>query len=119
MTCQSESEHADSHESEDFDESLETSREILGKLRGIGRRHFAPILRVPHGPTGKLAATKKREDKILDRFEVFTAEGSSQATTADNYQQTPVGTKLGTKRSRIAEQLVHDLYYQVWRKPEN
>ena len=38
---------------DDLPSTIDASRDVLGKLRGIGRKHFAPIIRTPHGPPGK------------------------------------------------------------------
>uniref|UniRef100_A0A183CI45 BUB1 N-terminal domain-containing protein n=1 Tax=Globodera pallida TaxID=36090 RepID=A0A183CI45_GLOPA len=102
--------------------SEENSRETLGKLRGLGRRHFAPIIRAAQGPAGTLpsGSSKKTSSrvakaKIGDPFEILADESAD--CISDEYPptvlfQTPIGTRPG-KRSFIAESLRNDQDYQT------
>lgn len=49
------------------------NRETLSKLRGLGRKHHAPIIRIPQGPPGKV---KQYEPTTTSRntFEVFVED---------------------------------------------
>jgi hypothetical protein len=114
-TCQQQLSFAE----EELDEAdlLEVAREKLARLRGIGRHHFAPILRVPKEPAGILNKTcTEKKPNNLDRFEIFS-DDQQQCTTSQHCLvfQTPIGPPRMKKNSRIAEQLVDDLNYQVER----
>lgn len=91
----------------DFTTSLEMTRETLGRLRGIGQRHFAPIMRHPQGPPGKLLS--KTPKMNTDKFEIFTEEPQSSC----NDFKTPMIPRIDKKKSRVAELLSKDLDYQV------
>jgi hypothetical protein len=117
VTCQQQEEDQPGEEDEaSFQNNLEMSRETLGKLRGIGRKHFAPILRVPQGPPGTLSSSSrskptKKDKSNLDRFDIFSDEQKPCQAAASDFQ-TPICPRVG-KKSRIALQLASDLDYQV------
>ena len=103
-TCQADEAQYDEIE---FTNNLEMTRETLGRLRGIGQRHFAPILRHPQGPPGKLLSKTPKAN--ADKFEIFTEEPQSSC----NDYKTPMIPRIDKKRSRVAESLAEDLDYQV------
>ncbi|KAL3098058.1 hypothetical protein niasHT_027603 [Heterodera trifolii] len=99
--------------------SLEQSRETLGKLRGLGRRHFAPIIRTAQGPPGTLSTSKRntssKNAKNNEHFEILADEFSECVSLKGVMKipfQTPIGTRMG-KKSFMAESLRFDQDYQT------
>nr|CAD2153793.1 unnamed protein product [Meloidogyne enterolobii] len=95
-------------DNEDFDDSVESARTTFSRLRGIGRLHFAPIIRLPQGPPGVLSVTKKSK---TDRFEIFSDDHTDQSPSLF---KTPIAPpKQVIKKSKISESLINDLDFQA------
>uniref|UniRef100_A0A1I8BAS9 BUB1 N-terminal domain-containing protein n=1 Tax=Meloidogyne hapla TaxID=6305 RepID=A0A1I8BAS9_MELHA len=101
----------DSLDNEDFDDTVESARATFSRLRGIGRLHFAPIIRLPQGPPGVLSVNKKSK---TDRFEIFSDDHKFDDQSSSTMFKTPIAPpKQFIKKSKISESLINDLDFQA------
>ncbi|KAF7631037.1 BUB1 N-terminal domain-containing protein [Meloidogyne graminicola] len=97
-------------DNEEFENSVESARVTFSRLRGIGRMHFAPIIRLPQEPPGVLSISKKSK---TDRFEIFTDDRKSSDQYSSAFKTPLAPSKYFVKRSKISESLINDLDFQA------
>lgn len=100
-----------SEEDEEFNfdlNSVENCRETLGKLRGLGKRHVAPIIRTTQGPPGKVRNSAQKSAQKSLSFDVFVDQSPAPTVT-----QKIIVNGTPAARQRLIDDFKDDPDYQV------
>lgn len=101
--------NADEDEQNNFDlDVVENCRETLGKLRCLGRRHVAPVIRTTHGPPGKVLVSAQKSAQKTSTFDVFVDQSPAPSVT-----QKIIASVTPAVRRRFIDDLKDDPDYQV------
>lgn len=104
-------------ENEEYDEQNPNSqgdqRKTLAKLRSIGRKHHAPVFRIPQGPPGKVKKEQEPKCSSGNNFEVFVETSEFSAVqVAETTKDAEFGKGfLGS--GRVEDSLKEDPDYQA------
>lgn len=88
--------------------NVENCRETLGKLRGLGRCHIAPIYRIAQGPPGKVLNSVQKSAQKSISFNVFVDQSPAPTVT-----QKLILSGTPAVRKRLIDDLKDDPDYQV------
>jgi len=97
-----------SNTDDDLVDNPDVTRETLGKLRGLGRKHFAPIVRTTHGSPGVVSKPLTLKRKADDTFNVFIDDVTENSELIEKPED-----ETRKRMSRIIEEFANDSDYQA------